>query len=179
MITMIDIVCSCCGKIITKKLAEIKRQQKRGKTKFYCNKSCAGKNNSSHLDQYKDHFKVVKYVRQPDNDAKFRWYMKGIKKNSKQRKQDYDIDIEYLHQLWAEQNGVCPFTKQKLELRTHSYRNKIFDKPYQASLDRIDNSKGYIKGNVRFVSLMFNYARNTFSDSDVIEFCKKISEHNQ
>lgn len=177
MITMINMVCYSCGKTITKRLAEIKRQQKRGKTKFYCNKSCAGKNNSSHLDQYKDHFKIVKYIRQPDKDSRFRWYMKCVRKNSKHRKQEYDIDINYLHQLWENQNGICPFTKQKLELRTHSYKNKIIDKPYQASLDRIDNNKGYVKGNVRFVSLIFNYARNNFSDSDVIEFCKKVTKN--
>lgn len=177
MITTIDIVCCSCGKTITKKLAEIKRQQKRGKTKFYCNRSCAGKDNSAHLDQYKDHFKVVKYIRQPDSDSRFRWYIKCIKKNSKYRKQEYDIDIDYLHQLWEDQAGICPFTKQKLQLRTHSYNNKIVDKPYQASLDRIDNNKGYVKGNVRFVALIFNYAKNSFSDEQVIEFCQKVTSN--
>ncbi len=70
--------------------------------------------------------------------------------------------------------GVCPFTKQKLELKTHNY--KTHRNPYQASLDRIDNSKGYIKGNVRFVALIFNYARNDFSDEQVLDFCQKVTE---
>ncbi|NDB59958.1 hypothetical protein EB001_16140, partial [bacterium] len=81
---------------------------------------------------------------------------------------------EYLFQLWETQNGICPFTKQKLELRTHNYTH-IENRPYQASLDRIDNNKGYVKGNVRFVALIFNYARNNFSDEQVLEFCKQVA----
>ena len=99
--------------------------------------------------------------------------MKNVIKNSKKKNQKYDLDIEYLRQVWAEQNGVCPFTKQKLQLRTHNYAN-ISNRVYQASLDRIDSTKGYVKGNVRFVSLMFNYAKNIFSDEDVIEFCEHV-----
>lgn len=44
-----------------------------------------------------------------------------------------------------------------------------------ASLDRIDNSKGYLKGNVRFVSMMANLARSTFSDNELIRFCKSVA----
>lgn len=172
--TTIDIVCYSCGKIITKKLAEIKRQQKRGKTKFYCNRSCAGKNSVAHLHQYAGKFNTnLVSNNRLDHYSNFRWYIKNIIKNSKKRKQEYNVDLEYLNELWQNQKGICPFTKQKLELRTHTYKN-IENKPYQASLDRIDNTKGYIKGNVRFVALIFNYARNTFEDNDVLEFCQKV-----
>ena len=46
--------------------------------------------------------------------------------------------------------------------------------PDQASLDRIDNSKGYVKGNVRFVALIYNYARNGFDDEAVLAFCNAV-----
>jgi len=35
--------------------------------------------------------------------------------------------------------------------------------------------KGYIKGNVRFVSLMANYCRNEFTDEDVKLFCEAVT----
>jgi hypothetical protein len=59
----------------------------------------------------------------------------------------------------------------------HTKNNKTDKNPYQSSLDRIDNNKGYIKGNVRFVCLMFNIARNDFSDNQVIEFCKQVASN--
>jgi hypothetical protein len=101
--------------------------------------------------------------------------MKNIKRNSKKRNHTYDVDIEYLEMIWKEQDGICPFTKEKLQLKTHS--DDRFSTPYSASIDRIDNSKGYIKGNIRFVALMFNYARNKFSDEQVIDFCKQVASN--
>lgn len=177
MITTKEIICCTCGKIVIKKLTEIKRQQKRGKTKFYCNKSCSGKDNSSHLEKFKNHFKTVKYIKQPDEYSDFKWYIKRIKYSSKKKNNAFDVDLDYLKNLWEKQHGICPITKEQLELRTHTSKNVAH--PYSASLDRIDNNKGYVKGNVRFVSLIFNYARNNFSDSDVLEFCHKVTKNNE
>lgn len=42
--------------------------------------------------------------------------------------------------------------------------------PYQASLDRIDSSRGYVKGNVEFVCLAVNFAKSTFSKEQMLEF---------
>ena len=47
----------------------------------------------------------------------------------------------------------------------------------RASLDRIDNSLGYVKGNVRFISIMANYCRNTFEDKDLMEFCEAVVDN--
>jgi len=175
MISMIEITCSACGKAVIKKSTEIKRQRKKGRNKFYCSRNCAGKHGVGHLKEYAGQFNSNLIAsNRYDKYSNFRWYIKNIIKNSKKRKQDYNIDLEYLYQLWETQEGICPFTKQKLELRTHSY-DSIKNKPYQASLDRIDNNKGYIKGNIRFVALMFNYARNRFSDEQVIDFCKQVA----
>jgi hypothetical protein len=165
--------CSACGKTICKRKAEINRQIRNGKTKFYCNNRCAGKINCQHLQKYQDNFKKTKYIRQPDKYSNFRWYIKSVKAR---KNKEYNIDCEYLKELWEKQGGICPITKKKLELRTHSYENK--SQPYSASLDRIDNSKGYIKGNVRFVALIFNYARNKFEDDQVLEFCKAVASEN-
>ncbi len=49
MIKTIEITCYACGKSATKKLTEIKRQQKKGRTKFYCDLNCAGKHGVVHL----------------------------------------------------------------------------------------------------------------------------------
>lgn len=169
--------CFACGKTICKRKAEINRQIRNGKTKFYCNNRCAGKINCQHLKKYHGKYNNNLITgSQKDEYSDFKWYMKVVKKSSKERNHEYNIDCEYLKELWEKQRGICPITKKKLELRTHSYENK--SQPYSASLDRIDSSKGYTKGNVRFVALIFNYARNTFSDNEVLDFCKVVTEHN-
>lgn len=45
--------------------------------------------------------------------------------------------------------------------------------PFKPSLDRVDNAKFYTQDNVRIVWLIENYARNSFTEEDVIEFCKR------
>ena len=173
----IEIICAECGEKSNKRKAEIDRQKKNGKCKFYCSLKCAAKNSCSHLKKYHGYYNqnLVSNNRL-DHYSPFRWYLKQIVKNSKQKNHEYNIDCEYLKQLWEEQGAICPFTKHVLTLRTHS-NDDIKKNPYQASLDRIDNSLGYIKGNVRFVALIFNYAKNTFSDQDVINFCIKVADN--
>lgn len=176
--TTIEIICNHCGKKVSKNKAEINRQRKKGRTNFYCNIKCSSKHSKTdHLKKWhgKYNHNLISGS-QKDEYSDFKWYMKVVKKSSKERNHEYNIDCKYLKELWEQQNGICPITKKRLELKDHNYSNKT--QPYSASLDRIDNSKGYIKGNLRFVALIFNYARNVFSDNDVIEFCKIVSNEN-
>ena len=45
-----------------------------------------------------------------------------------------------------------------------------YNKNYQASIDRIDSSKGYVKGNVRYISVSANWLKNDLDDNHVMEF---------
>ena len=47
-----------------------------------------------------------------------------------------------------------------------------------ASLDRIDSSKGYIEGNVQWVHKKINYMKQQFNQTEFIEWCKKVVNHN-
>lgn len=91
-----------------------------------------------------------------------------------------DLTEEYLKQVWDSQNGRCSISNIEMNLPINSTigfgENK--KSPYNASLDRIDNSKSYVKENVRFICLLANYARCSFEDSDLIEFCEKVSDFN-
>lgn len=46
-----------------------------------------------------------------------------------------------------------------------------------ASLDRIDASKGYDLGNIRLVTYAANVARNSMSDSAFTAFCRRFLQH--
>ena len=47
-----------------------------------------------------------------------------------------------------------------------------------ASLDRIDSSEGYVAGNVRVVSWLYNHMKGPHSDADLYEICKIIVDNN-
>jgi len=86
-----------------------------------------------------------------------------------------DLTAEYLQQVWKAQLGICPITGWPMYLPVGS-RGFSGKSKRNASLDRTDNSKGYVEGNVRFVCLMANIARSDFTDTDVVEFAHAVAE---
>ena len=47
-----------------------------------------------------------------------------------------------------------------------------------ASLDRIDSSKGYVKGNVQWVHKDVNFMKRTLNQQTFVNWCKKITNNN-
>lgn len=170
----ITLSCDTCNKEFEKSRNEYNRRIRLGKDKFYCSLSCSGKNpeNVKHIVATKSGYPVWEHnPKKHDEYSKFR----PILRVCRQRNKDFDLTLNYLKELWESQNGICPFTGFELEARTYDGKS---DNPLNirsASLDRIDNSKGYVKGNVRFVSVMYNFARNKFSDENVIEFAQAVT----
>lgn len=166
--------CAHCGKVFEKEAKEHRRQLKEGKSIFYCSLSCVckerNKNNppKGNIENFKDK------IRKKDEYTPFRWFvLRAQYRGKRKRKLGCDLTPEYLKQLWDQQNGICPFTGWKLNLPQDA--SKWEEKsPRNASLDRIDNSIGYMKDNIRFVSVMANLARQDFSDNELIDFCRSV-----
>lgn len=89
-------------------------------------------------------------------------------------KDQIDIDLEYLKELWESQRGVCPYTGIKMILPHNTKEHMRIHSLKKASLDRIDPSKGYLKNNVEFVCCAINYAKNSFSREQMKEFLLEI-----
>ena len=171
----ITLTCDTCNKEFEKARNEYNRRIRLGKDKFYCSMSCAGKSPEQleHLRSMKDRFPVWERYKKPEDEySKFRPILKMLRSRVKDRPRDLNLTLEYLKEIWETQEGKCPFTGFDLELRRYKDDSQLNIK--SASLDRIDNSKGYVQGNVRFVSVMFNFARNKFSDEEVIEFAQAV-----
>lgn len=160
-----NIKCPCCGQNFDKPLNEYNRRIKLN-SPMYCSRKCSAINN---FLNFKDKVNRIPPVKKQKMNP-FKYYLRNCKRRVKH---ELNIDLEYLEELWNIQKGICPYTKCKLILNNHSKRNK--DPRYTASLDRIDNSKGYIKGNVQFVSVCINYLKCTITHDETIEFLKQIS----
>jgi len=77
-----------------------------------------------------------------------------------------ELTPEYLESIWT---GICPIFG--VEIFIGSKKGEISDL-YQASVDRLDNSKGYTEGNVHFISFRANRLKR---DASFAEF-EKIYE---
>ena len=84
-----------------------------------------------------------------------------------------NIDKMYLLKLWNKQDGCCAMSGITM---IHPYDVKnTRDKLLTASLDRIDNAKGYVKGNVQFVLKHLNLMRHTLTVSEANHFLEIVS----
>ena len=150
MPTMKEFKCNYCSKINTITLKQYNRRLKRNpNSKLYCNIVCCNK----------DRIKGKPFTTLYDN----------ARRNCLTRNREIDIDTDYIKELWEKQDGKCALSGLPM-----SFPNSEHKDAFQASIDRIDNDKGYIKGNVRITCLIANLCRNGFSDEDVIKFCEAM-----
>jgi hypothetical protein len=144
----IAITCAGCKTKFSKEKKEYDRQVKYGRTKFYCTLPCA--RHYDPLDRFSD----------------FRVLLSSARKRSRNHALEFRLSLRYLKRLWDTQSGRCPYTGINMIL------NKT-KSPEAASLDRIDSTRGYCRGNVEFVCLFINYGKNGFTKEAVKEFLGK------
>ena len=169
----VDLICSGCGEPFEKAKAEYNRRAKAGHTTFFCSRGCHVRTQdpgrygrtAAHLDP----------GNQRDEFTSFRWFLARVRYRAA-KKGETDLTLKYLKNLWNRQSGRCPFTGWELVL-PRSAGGWDERSVWNASLDRKDCSKGYVKGNVRFVSVMANVARGDFSDADLRGFCRAVTRY--
>lgn len=100
-------------------------------------------------------------------------YWNQVINRAKRKNMLLEITIEQAWEQWEKQNGRCALTGQELSL-LRSYSNK-----QTASLDRIDNNKGYTKDNIQWVHKEINMMKHSRSNSRFIELCIQVAEYNR
>lgn len=174
----VTFICDECGGEGIKAKTEYERNTKLGR-KNYCCRECAAKGAAKSRTGVKRpasealiaHNKQIASNRK-DKYTPYRYTLNCVKRRYK----DIDIDLEYLKEVWEHQKGICPYTGLDLILPENGNIHDI-DVTRRASLDRIDSSLGYIRGNVQYVSTPINYMKSTMSDLETKKFLKAISNY--
>lgn len=93
-----------------------------------------------------------------------RWY--SIREGAKNRGLEFSITKKDVWDMFLKQKRKCSFTGLLLSFSDSS-----------ASIDRIDNDKGYTIDNISIVHKDINLMRNKFSVDYFKEMCKYVAQH--
>ena len=178
---LVTINCDYCGCEVEKPISEVNRNRKLNRHLF-CSRSCAmkflSKNRTQAMKQHSNSEKNKQLLLNNNNEYYIKYPEKVFSyflRNCKKRYKECTLTLIDLQEQWIKQNGICPYSGIKLNIPTYK---KHYNTPiYTASVDRIDSSKGYIPGNIQFVSTCINYMKHTMSNSDTWLMCKHIAEY--
>jgi hypothetical protein len=79
---------------------------------------------------------------------------------------EMNLEKNYLKNLYNEQNGLCYISKMKMSLKIHS--------DFKISIERLDESIGYVKGNIKFICLEFQNASQQWTPLKFDTFCNSF-----
>ena len=90
-----------------------------------------------------------------------------IKEGAKTRNLELSVTIEYIWQLFLDQDRKCALSGKPLVFKER--------RGSTASLDRINNSKGYVEGNVQWLHRDVNLMKHAYEQSYFIETCQAVA----
>jgi len=88
---------------------------------------------------------------------------------------EYDIDPEYVKELYEMQDGKCCVSGRTFSCDESEYRVN----PDAVSLDRIIPKLGYTKGNLRLVTWQVNCAISEFGLDNFLSICQDAIDFNR
>jgi hypothetical protein len=100
-------------------------------------------------------------------------YMSGLLLKASHRKKEFNIDIYFLNELYALQQGLCAISGYKMTWQAGQGRL-----PYNISIDRKDPKIGYLKTNVHLVCSFINMMKNVMQLQEFLKMCQTIVKFN-
>ena len=144
----------------------VKKKDSSGKiTSWSSNcKDCKNKYHRNLISEYrKDYTKKIKS------------YLTHIKHRAKELDLPFDLDSDYLVELYKKQDSRCYYTNEIM-----SFENTVVSKNrphrYVPSIERLFPEKGYVKGNVSWVCYYVNRMKNDLNLEEFYSLCEKVIE---
>lgn len=150
----LTITCKNCGQTHTY------TKNGKGRKRMHCSAQCAA--------DYRDKQPSTKAARLRRLKAYNKLYperqwMAATKSSAKKRGVDFTLNEEWFSSRLNK--GVCELTGLPIKSNAGSFtKARNF---YSPSIDRVDNSVGYIPSNVRMVAWGVNLGKNKFADKDL------------
>lgn len=140
--------------------------------KPHCNQ-CTALKAKEWRKQNPDYFKRKKKIAQyPKSDrllmSAIRDRVTTARRNNKRVNRPFNIDADYMYQLWKDQQGKCYLTGFTIKIAKHT--------SYGLSIDKLIPELGYVKGNVKWTCWMANRAKGDLSINQLVNLCKAIQE---
>ena len=187
-IRIVYLTCTQCASVFPlSKHDYIRRLHKLSSSNFFCTRKCCAawrvlhsvrppNSNPTFLRDYRTQHNITnkKY------DSNFIWYANRIASDSRSHVQHTlsrsDV-IALLDELWVDQKGECAMSGMPLERRVNHTGVCATSNPFFiASVDRIDSNKPYCKGNLQWISLGMNLAKQTIPHALFQDYVSEFKE---
>ena len=162
------LVCPVCNKELDYFYFDISKKSKTGRV--WCCKNCYS-NLTITSDirtvrrKYDEEFKTR--VNKTKRESRLRNYVHAMWKAAKTRAESRGLEFN-IEESDIINPETCPILECPIKFGTKEDYN------YSPSLDRIDNSKGYVKGNIMVISKKANTMKNSASLEELQKFCKNV-----
>jgi hypothetical protein len=107
------------------------------------------------------------YQRNPTNRANL--LLRAARRRAKDRNLDFNLELSDI---------VIPTHCPYLGVELITYAPRGSSRTHVITLDRIDNSKGYIKGNIEVISHKANTMKSNATKEELLIFAKEILKRN-
>ena len=97
--------------------------------------------------------------------------LSSAKTRAKTAGRAFEIDLDHMSFIWLKQRGICNMSGLQMTTAIGGGSDKV-------SLDRIDSTQGYIKGNVQFVVAPLNSLKGNLDNDEFIKLCKTVAAYN-
>lgn len=98
-------------------------------------------------------------------------YWGSLQRDAKKRSLPFEVSIEYVWELYLKQDRKCALSGRPIAMH-------IKGATYgEASLDRIDSSKGYLPDNIQWVHKRINRIKMDMTDEEFISLCSDVAKY--
>lgn len=129
-----------------------------------CILECAKNKYSNLSESDKKYYIEIQNKWQDNNFLQFR--LTSARARARVKNIPFEIDVAYLQSLLDQQENKCFYSGIEMELNRAG--------TYTASVDRVDSSKGYVKGNVVFVISAVNTMKNDLLEKEFLSIIESV-----
>jgi hypothetical protein len=103
------------------------------------------------------------------------FYVGQLREGASRRNLEFNVTPKELWELLVKQDFKCALSG--LDIMTSRYINQK-TLIQSASVDRINNRKGYTLSNIQWVHKYINQMKSSRTDQEFIELCNAVTQHN-